>query len=268
MVRLELEPEARVVLLEAERCGGGPSGRNGGFVNAMWFSLPTLRQRFGDAAALRLTRAAEDAVPEIGRWCEEQRVDAWYRSGGYLQVSTAAAHDDSWREVVDACSELGVPGVCRPLSEDEGAGPLRFADLPGRGLLPRGHGAPGAVGARASRPPPGTRGEHLRGLAGQAAGGERRASRRAPIVAVCAPPGGSGHWPGARRPPPAAPAADRHLQPCGDHRAGARRARRARLDGRRVHHRLATPDPLLPHHARRTHRPSAGEAAGWRLAAA
>ncbi len=115
----ELDPEARVVLLEAERCGGGPSGRNGGFVNAMWFSLPALRQRFGDAAALRLTRAAEDAVRELGRWCEEQRVDAWYRSGGYLQVSTALAHDDSWREVVDACTELGVAGVCRPLPEAE-----------------------------------------------------------------------------------------------------------------------------------------------------
>ncbi|MEK6326577.1 MAG: FAD-binding oxidoreductase [Actinomycetota bacterium] len=115
----ELDPEARVVLLEAGRCGGGPSGRNGGFVNAMWFSLPALRQRFGDAAALRLTRAAEEAVGEIGRWCEEQRVDAWYRAGGYLQVSTAPAHDGSWRTVTDACSDLGVAGVCRPLSEAE-----------------------------------------------------------------------------------------------------------------------------------------------------
>ena len=115
----ELEPEARVVLLEAERCGAGPSGRNGGFVNAMWFSLPALRQRFGDAAALRLTRTAEDAVRELGRWCEEQRVDAWYQAGGYLQVSTAPAHDGSWQAVADACAELGVAGVCRPLSEAE-----------------------------------------------------------------------------------------------------------------------------------------------------
>ena len=115
----ELEPEARVVLLDAELCGAGPSGRNGGFVNAMWFSLPALRERFGAAAALRLTRAAEDEVQGVGRWCEEQRVDAWYRAGGYLQVSTAPAHDGSWQEVADTCAELGVAGVCRPLSEGE-----------------------------------------------------------------------------------------------------------------------------------------------------
>ena len=45
----QLEPEARVVLLEAdEYCGRGPSGRNGGFCNVMWFSLPNMRRRWGD----------------------------------------------------------------------------------------------------------------------------------------------------------------------------------------------------------------------------
>jgi glycine/D-amino acid oxidase-like deaminating enzyme len=115
----ELEPEARVVLLECDRCGAGPSGRNGGFVNAMWFGLPALRRRFGDAAALRLTWAAQDAVEGIGRWCEEQGVNAWYRAGGYLQVSTAPAHDGSWQAVADACAQLEVPAVCQPLSEGE-----------------------------------------------------------------------------------------------------------------------------------------------------
>ena len=113
----ELHPDARVVLLEADRCGAGPSGRNGGFVNAMWSSLPALRERFGDSAALRLMRAAEGAVQGIGRWCEDQRVDAWYRPGGYLQVSTSPAQDGSWRAVADACAELGVAGACRSLSE-------------------------------------------------------------------------------------------------------------------------------------------------------
>ncbi|HJX32946.1 MAG TPA: FAD-dependent oxidoreductase, partial [Solirubrobacterales bacterium] len=58
----ELEPEARVVLLEADGCGRGPSGRNGGFCNVMWFSLPNMRGRWGDAGALAVARAAEEAV--------------------------------------------------------------------------------------------------------------------------------------------------------------------------------------------------------------
>ena len=115
----DLEPEAKVVLLEADRCGAGPSGRNGGFVNEMWFSLPALRRRFGDASALQVVRASRDAVAGIGRWCEEQGVDAWYRRGGYLQVSTAAAHDGAWRPTVEACAELGEPHACRPLTEAE-----------------------------------------------------------------------------------------------------------------------------------------------------
>ena len=123
----ELEPEANVVLLEAERCGAGPSGRNGGFVNAMWFSLPTLRRRFGDGPALQVARAAQDAVEAIGRWCEDQGVDAWYRAGGYLQVSTAPAHDDAWRTAAEACAQLGVPDACRAL---EGSEVRRRCDSP------------------------------------------------------------------------------------------------------------------------------------------
>jgi glycine/D-amino acid oxidase-like deaminating enzyme len=115
----ELEPEARVVLLEAEACGGGPSGRNGGFCNVMWFSLPNMRERWGDAAALEVARAAERAVGEIGEFCEGEGVDAWFRYGGYLQVSTAPAHDDAWAGALAACRQLGVEEAVQPLSAEQ-----------------------------------------------------------------------------------------------------------------------------------------------------
>ncbi|HET9196706.1 MAG TPA: FAD-dependent oxidoreductase [Solirubrobacterales bacterium] len=116
----QLEPGARVVLLEAEPvCGRGPSGRNGGFCNAMWFSLASMRERWGDAAALATARAAEEAVARIGGFCAEHGVDAWFRPAGYLQVSTTPAHDGSWERAVRACAELGVPEMLRPLSADE-----------------------------------------------------------------------------------------------------------------------------------------------------
>lgn len=112
----QLEPDASVVLLEADRCGYGPSGRNGGFCNLMWFSLPNMRQRWGDAAALDVARAAEEAAVGIGEFCESEGVDAWYRHGGYMQVSTAVAHDSVWEKALGACRELGVEDAVAPLS--------------------------------------------------------------------------------------------------------------------------------------------------------
>jgi len=116
----QLQPGARVVLLESEPvCGRGPSGRNGGFCNAMWFSLASMRQRWGDAAALRVAQAAEAAVARIGAFCEDRAVDAWFRPAGYVQVSTAAAHDAAWERAVRACRELGVPQMLQPLSAEQ-----------------------------------------------------------------------------------------------------------------------------------------------------
>jgi glycine/D-amino acid oxidase-like deaminating enzyme len=114
-----LEPEARVALCEAAVCGDGPSGRNGGFVNALWFSLTAMRRRFGDEAARAIAAAAQESVDEVGRFCEEQRVDAWFRRGGYMQVSTAPAWDDAWDPAVAACRELGFDEVSRELGEEE-----------------------------------------------------------------------------------------------------------------------------------------------------
>ena len=116
----QLEPEARVVLLESEPvCGRGPSGRNGGFCNAMWFSLASIRARWGDVPALAVAGAAEQAVARIGAFCEEHGVDAWFRPAGYVQVSTAPAHDGAWERAVRACRELGVPEMLQPLSAEE-----------------------------------------------------------------------------------------------------------------------------------------------------
>ncbi|MEX0972303.1 MAG: FAD-binding oxidoreductase [Solirubrobacterales bacterium] len=123
-----LEPEASVVLLEGDVCGFGPSGRNGGFCNSMWFSLPNMRRRWGGEGALAVARAARDAIDGVEGFCRDEGVDAWFRRGGYLQVSTAAAHDGVWNEALEACRGLGEgggdgsdrnTGVVQALSEKE-----------------------------------------------------------------------------------------------------------------------------------------------------
>ncbi|HWA55554.1 MAG TPA: FAD-dependent oxidoreductase [Solirubrobacterales bacterium] len=133
----QLEPQARVVLLEADRCGFGPSGRNGGFCNLMWFSLASMRGRWGDDGALAVARAAEAAAVGIGEFCESEGVDAWYRPGGYLQVSTAESHDGVWGKALAACRELGVGEEIQPLSPEQVAERCASPAFRGGAFYPR-----------------------------------------------------------------------------------------------------------------------------------
>ncbi len=116
---LELEPNLDVVMLEAAVCGHGPSGRNGGFCETLWGDAPTLREKAGDAAALAVCRASEDAVRGIGAWCEANGVDAWYRAAPMLRVATTTSQIGSWDGIVRAATELGAPEEVVSMSADD-----------------------------------------------------------------------------------------------------------------------------------------------------
>jgi len=103
----ELEPGARVVLLEADLCGGGPSGRNGGFVSNWWDELPTLIERYGQDGALAVAEAMDAAVDEVGAWCAAHGVDAWFTKAGSISASAAPAQDGAWDEGIEACGSVG-----------------------------------------------------------------------------------------------------------------------------------------------------------------
>ena len=136
----QLQPEATVVICDAGICGEGPSGRNGGFVNDLWIDLPKMRESFGDAAALDLARAAEEAVGGIEGFCAEQKVDAWFRRGGYLRVSTTPSHDAGplWK-AADASEAVGVAEACRRVDSEAVA--ARCASPRFRGGVLFGNGA-------------------------------------------------------------------------------------------------------------------------------
>jgi glycine/D-amino acid oxidase-like deaminating enzyme len=105
----ERDPDLAVVVLEAEECGLGPSGRNGGFVHGYWSHLPRLRERFGDEGALAVARAGDRIVPGIRDFCERHQADVWLREGGMLRVSAAPAQDAAVGDEVEAARELGSP---------------------------------------------------------------------------------------------------------------------------------------------------------------
>jgi glycine/D-amino acid oxidase-like deaminating enzyme len=112
----EREPGLDVLVLEANECGRGPSGRNGGFCHGYWSHLPRLRERFGDQAAVAVARASEGIVPGVRELAEREGVDVWLREAGMLRVSAAPAQDTGVDEEVDVARELGVPDEAVVLS--------------------------------------------------------------------------------------------------------------------------------------------------------
>jgi glycine/D-amino acid oxidase-like deaminating enzyme len=115
----EQDPGTTVAVLEAEVCGWGPSGRNGGFLNGYWTHLSRLRPVFGDEDALAIARAAARVVPAVRAFCDARGEDVWLREGGYLKVSAAPAQDAAVERAVRTADELGVEEEAVPLSPDE-----------------------------------------------------------------------------------------------------------------------------------------------------
>jgi len=105
------DPALRVTVLEQEHVGFGPSGRNGGFLETYWCTLPRLRSRLGDEAALVLANASEGALAAVGALGE----DVWLHCGGMLEVSTTPSQDRAVEEAIRAAGELGVPERAVPV---------------------------------------------------------------------------------------------------------------------------------------------------------
>jgi glycine/D-amino acid oxidase-like deaminating enzyme len=109
------EPAVDIVVLEAARCGIGPSGRNGGFLHGYWSSLARFRDVLGAEGALAVARASDGAIPAV-RALED---DVWLREGGLLRVSTSPAQDAILDRSLATARELGVEEEAVELSGDD-----------------------------------------------------------------------------------------------------------------------------------------------------
>jgi glycine/D-amino acid oxidase-like deaminating enzyme len=115
----ERAPELRVTLLEAEICGHGPSGRNGGFVHGYWASLASILSVLGEEQALALARAGEQIIPGIRDWAESRDEDVWLREAGMLEVSAAPAQDSVVEKAAAAAAGIGREDQAVALTPDE-----------------------------------------------------------------------------------------------------------------------------------------------------
>ena len=124
------DPTVRVMVLEAEICGYGASGRNGGWASALLpMSLHALAERHGRVAAVAMQRAMFDAVDEIARVCDAEGIDCHYAKGGSLHAATNPAHVHRLRAELDEARAFGLgDDALRWLDRREAA---RRIDVPG-----------------------------------------------------------------------------------------------------------------------------------------
>jgi glycine/D-amino acid oxidase-like deaminating enzyme len=101
------------VLVEAETCGAGPSGRNGGFLHGYWASLTELVPLLGREQALELARAGDGIVPAV----RALSADVWLKEAGMLMVSAAPAQDGVVERAVAAAREVGAEKHAVPLDD-------------------------------------------------------------------------------------------------------------------------------------------------------
>ena len=112
-------PDLGIVVLEQDICGGGPSGRNGGFASGWWDELDGLVTLYGAEAAVRACRAITDSITGIGQFCDAHEIDAWFKRAGYMYAVTAAAHEKLCEEMVHLAREVGAPDELRELTQAE-----------------------------------------------------------------------------------------------------------------------------------------------------
>lgn len=103
----EHEPDCRVMVLEQDVCGGGASGRNGGFVMSWWPKIQSLSSFCSPEQALFLARSAERAISELGEFCLQHNIDAAFKQKGWLWTATCEAHIDAWNGTLAACKRVG-----------------------------------------------------------------------------------------------------------------------------------------------------------------
>ena len=101
-------PDLGVVVLEQDICGGGPSGRNGGFASGWWDELDGLVHLYGADAAVTACREVSRSIDAIGAFCTEHDVHAWFRKSGYVFAATGPRHEQLCAEMAHTAEETGV----------------------------------------------------------------------------------------------------------------------------------------------------------------
>lgn len=114
----ELAPEIRVVVLEADLCGSGASGRNGGQVHSWFAELDQLARVVGVEEARQLCADTVESIAELEQLQRAGTIDMGLRLDGWLWTASSIAQEGSWKRAV-AMTEAAGADRFRPLTHAE-----------------------------------------------------------------------------------------------------------------------------------------------------
>ena len=100
-------PETDVTLVEADICGAGASGRNGGFALTWWAHFEHLVALCGSEAAIGLARRSEQAIMKIGEFCVEHGLDDAFQMNGWVWAATNPSQVGSWNDTFALLDRFG-----------------------------------------------------------------------------------------------------------------------------------------------------------------
>lgn len=120
-----LAPTTSVVLLEQDICGGGASGRNGGFVLSYWPKFSSLIKLCGVEEAISICRDSEMAIEEIHSVMSAHGIDVHFKRAPWIWTATSSSQVNSWEPVVQLCNKYNLDVFqrleCREVSRRTGS---------------------------------------------------------------------------------------------------------------------------------------------------
>jgi glycine/D-amino acid oxidase-like deaminating enzyme len=123
----ERAPQLGVTLLEADICGAGGSGANGGFFSPSWTGLSALCGSLGESGGVAYAAALADMVNELDVWVarHEARIDAHHEGILYARAGEWQAGPDE-----ETFRLLELHGYADRLRRVDAAEARRVADSP------------------------------------------------------------------------------------------------------------------------------------------
>ncbi|MFN8160579.1 MAG: FAD-dependent oxidoreductase [Solirubrobacterales bacterium] len=102
------EPALDVALLEADVCGSGASGRNGGFALTWWSKIALFPNYLGDEESLRLARASVEGIDDLDQLLKDHHTGCDFLKGGWIWAAAAESQLGAWESTLKECDRLGV----------------------------------------------------------------------------------------------------------------------------------------------------------------